>query len=149
MTALLSRLDALLARIPHELIALLARLSAGTIFLRSGLLKLEGWADGTTLALFREEYRLPLLSPELASWLATAAELSLPLLLFAGLLTRPAALALLGMTLVIQLFVYPNAFDTHGVWAVTLLYLAKFGPGTLSVDRLIRRTPRLSASSPA
>jgi putative oxidoreductase len=149
MTALLSRLDALLARIPHELIALLARLSAGTIFLRSGLLKLEGWADGTTLALFREEYRLPLLSPELASWLATAAELSLPLLLFAGLLTRPAALALLGMTLVIQLFVYPNAFDTHGVWAVALLYLAKFGPGTLSVDRLIRRTPRLSASSPA
>ena len=149
MTTLLSRLDALLARIPHELIALLARLSAGTIFLRSGLLKLEGWADGTTLALFREEYRLPLLSPELASWLATAAELSLPLLLFAGLLTRPAALALLGMTLVIQLFVYPNAFDTHGVWAVALLYLAKFGPGTLSVDRLIRRAPRLSASSPA
>lgn len=149
MTALLPRLDALLARIPHELIALLARLSAGTIFLRSGLLKLEGWADGTTLALFREEYRLPLLSPELASWLATAAELSLPLLLFAGLLTRPAALALLGMTLVIQLCVYPNAFDTHGVWAVALLYLAKFGPGTLAVDRLIRRTPPLSASSPA
>lgn len=137
MIALLSRLDALLARIPHELLALLARLSIGTIFLRSGLLKLEGWADGTTLALFREEYRLPLLPPELASYMATAAELSLPFLLFLGLFTRPAALALLGMTLVIQIFVYPNAFDTHGVWAVSLLYLAKFGPGSLALDRLL------------
>ncbi|MFN4016168.1 MAG: DoxX family protein [Reyranella sp.] len=137
MIALLSRLDALLARIPHELLALLARLSIGTIFLRSGLLKLEGWADGTTLALFREEYMLPLLPPELASYMATAAELSLPFLLFLGLFTRPAALALLGMTLVIQIFVYPNAFDTHGVWAVSLLYLAKFGPGSLALDRLL------------
>ncbi|TAJ32460.1 MAG: DoxX family protein [Reyranella sp.] len=149
MIALLSRLDAHLSRIPHELIALLARLCIGTVFLRSGLLKLEGWADGTTLALFREEYRLPLLSPEIASWLATAAELSLPLLLFAGLFTRPAALALLGMTLTIQVFVYPNAFDTHGVWAVALLYLAKFGPGTLALDRLLVPTPRFSASSAA
>ncbi|KAF0100888.1 MAG: putative oxidoreductase [Rhodospirillaceae bacterium] len=137
MIAMLSRLDTLLARIPHELLALLARLSVGTIFLRSGLLKLDGWADGTTLTLFREEYRLPLLSPELASYLATAAELSLPVLLFLGLFTRPAALALLGMTLVIEIFVYPNAFDTHGVWAVALLYLAKFGPGSLALDRLL------------
>jgi putative oxidoreductase len=137
MIVLLSRLDALLAHIPHELLALLARLSVGTIFLRSGLLKFEGWADGTTFALFREEYRLPLLSPELASWLATGAELSLPILLFLGLFTRPAALALLGMPLVIEIFVYPNAFDTHGVWAVSLLYLAKFGPGTLALDRLL------------
>lgn len=148
MIAFLSRLETLLGRIPHEVIAVLARLGIGTIFLRSGLLKLEGWADGTTLALFREEYRLPLLSPEIAAYLATAAELSLPLLLFLGLLTRPAALALLAMTLVIQVFVYPNAFDTHGVWAVALLYLAKFGPGTLALDRLL--VPRrLSASSPA
>lgn len=145
MTALLLRLDALLAQIPHELLALLARLSIGTIFLRSGLLKLEGWANGTTLALFREEYRLPLLPPELASWMATAAELSLPILLFLGLFTRPAALALLGMTLVIQIFVYPNAFDTHGVWAVTLLYLAKFGPGSLALDRLLFRPSRFTA----
>ncbi len=148
MIAFLSRLDTLLGRIPHEVIAVLARLGIGTIFLRSGLLKLEGWADGTTLALFREEYRLPLLSPEIAAYLATAVELSLPPLLFLGLLTRPAALALLAMTLVIQVFVYPNAFDTHGVWAVALLYLAKFGPGTLALDRLL--VPRrLSASSPA
>lgn len=137
MTALLLRLDALLSRIPHELLALLARLSIGTTFLRSGLLKLDGWVDGTTLTLFREEYRLPILPPELASYLATGAELSLPILLFLGLFTRPAALALLGMTLVIEIFVYPNAFDTHGVWAVSLLYLAKFGPGRLALDHLL------------
>lgn len=145
MTALLRRLDTLLAQIPHELLALLARLSIGTIFLRSGLLKLDGWASGTTLALFQEEYRLPLLSPELASYLATGAELSLPVLLFLGLFTRLAALALLGMTLVIEVFVYPNAFDTHGVWAVALLYLAKFGPGSLALDRLIFPAVRPSA----
>jgi putative oxidoreductase len=138
MIAQLRRLDMLLSHIPHELIAPLARLSIGTVFLRSGLLKIDGWADGTTLALFREEYRLPLLSPEVAAWLATAAELSLPLLLFLGLLTRPAALLLLGMALVIQTFVYPNAFDTHGTWAVALLYLAKFGPGSIALDRLLR-----------
>lgn len=149
MIALLLHLDALLARIPHDLLALLARLSVGTIFLRSGLLKLEGWADGTTLALFREEYRLPLLSPEVASMMATAAELGLPPLLFLGLLTRPAALALMGMTLTIQLFVYPNAFDTHGVWTVALLYLAKFGPGAFALDRLLPSLAKPSVSSRA
>ncbi|WP_289297863.1 DoxX family protein [uncultured Reyranella sp.] len=145
MISLLRRLDTLLSGIPHELMAPLARLSIGTIFLRSGMLKLEGWESGTTLALFREEYRLPLLPPELASLMATAAELSLPILLFLGLFTRPAALALLGMTLVIEIFVYPNAFDTHGVWAVSLLYLAKFGPGSLALDRVILGPARPSA----
>ncbi len=145
MITLLRRLDTLLAAIPHELLALLARLSIGTIFLRSGLLKLEGWASGTTLALFREEYRLPLIPPEAASWMATGAELSLPILLFLGLFTRPAALALLAMTLVIEIFVYPNAFDTHGVWAVALLYLAKFGPGSLALDRIVLGRPMPNA----
>lgn len=139
MIALLNRLDALLARIPHELIAVLARIGIGTTFLRSGLLKLDGWADGTTLALFRDEYRLPLLPPDFAAPLAMGMELSMPVLLFLGLLTRPAALALLGMTAVIEIFVYPNAFDTHAVWAVALIYLAKFGPGTLAVDTLLTR----------
>ncbi|MBS0520282.1 MAG: DoxX family protein [Proteobacteria bacterium] len=137
MTALLARLDTLLARIPHDLIAALARLGIGTTFLRSGLLKLDGWADGTTLTLFRDEYHLPLLPPDLAAPLAMGMELSMPVLLFLGLLTRPAALALLGMTAVIEIFVYPNAFDTHGVWAVALLYLVKFGPGALSLDALV------------
>ena len=150
MSQFLARLNAVLGHIPHEVLAILARVSIGTVFLRSGLLKLDGWASGTTLALFREEYRLPLLPPEVAALLATAAELSLPLLLFVGLLTRPAALALLGMTLVIQFFVYPNAFDTHGTWAVVLLYLAKFGPGAVALDSLLARswTARKATTSP-
>ncbi|MFN3745953.1 MAG: DoxX family protein [Hyphomicrobiaceae bacterium] len=136
----LQRLKALFERIPHDLIALIARISAGTVFLRSGLLKIEGWKEGNTLALFRDEYTLPLIPPELAAYMATAAELALPPLLIAGLLTRYAASALLIMTLVIQIFVYPNAFDTHGVWAVCLLYLMKHGAGALSLDRFFERS---------
>lgn len=137
MINLLTALNPLFARIPADALALLARVSVGTVFLRSGLLKLEGWKEGTTLALFRDEYKLPIIPPEIAAYMATAAELMLPALLFAGLLTRYAALALFGMTMVIQLFVYPNAFDTHGVWAVCLLYLVKHGGGVLSADHLI------------
>jgi putative oxidoreductase len=150
MIAFLGRLDALSRQIPHDVLAILARLSIGTVFLRSGLLKLDGWADGTTFALFRDEYRLPLLSPEVAASLAMAAELSLPPLLFLGLLTRPAALALLAMTLVIEIFVYPGAFDTHGTWAVVLLYLLKFGPGTVALDSLLvrSRVERKATTSP-
>ena len=137
MHAAALRTIALFERIPNGLIALIARIAAGTTFLRSGLLKIDGWSEGTTLALFREEYRLPLLQPELAAWLATTAELALPPLLFLGLATRFASATLLGMTLVIQLFVYPNAFDTHGVWAVAFLFLMKYGAGPLSLDHLL------------
>ena len=116
------------------MISYLARIGVGTTFFRSGMLKLDGWADGNTLTLFREEYRLPVIPPEIAAYLATAAELSLPVLLFVGLGTRFAALALLFMTLVIEVFVYPNAFDTHGVWAVALLFLMKYGTGAFLLD---------------
>jgi putative oxidoreductase len=137
MIALVDRLLGLLGRIPTDLISLLARLGIGAIFLRSGLLKLDGWDSGLTLALFESEYRLPFLPPELAAPMAMGAELTLPFLLFLGLGTRFAALALFGMTAVIQIFVYPNAFDTHAVWAVALLALMKFGAGRLSLDYLL------------
>lgn len=133
----IQRVDNLFDTIPGDLIAYIARIAAGTVFFRSGMLKLAGWSEGNTLALFRNEYQLPLLPPELAAYLATTAELTLPLLLFTGLFTRYAAAVLLGMTLVIEIFVYPNAFDTHGVWAVSLLYLMKHGAGHLSLDHLI------------
>lgn len=139
MQALVLRLISLFERIPSDVIALIARISIGTVFFRSGMLKVAGWADGTTLALFRDEYRLPLIPPEIAAYMATAAELTLPLFLFTGLATRFAALGLLAMTLVIEIFVYPNAFDTHGVWAVCLMFLMKYGPGGLSLDCLISR----------
>ena len=137
MTVLIDRFVSLLSRIPADLILMLARLGIGAIFLRSGLLKLDGWESGLTLALFESEYQLPFLPPELAAPLAMAAELSLPFLLFLGLGTRFAALGLLGMTAVIQIFVYPNAFDTHAVWAVALLILVRMGAGRFSVDYLL------------
>lgn len=142
MTSLIDRFVNVVARIPADLILILARLGIGAIFLRSGLLKLDGWESGLTLALFESEYKLPFLSPELAAPLAMGAELTLPFLLFLGLGTRFAALALFGMTATIQIFVYPNAFDTHAVWAVALLTLVKMGAGRFSLDHLVAAKTR-------
>ena len=137
MLSLIGKATALFERIPGDLIAVIARIGIATTFLRSGLLKLDGWSNGNTLTLFTYEYKLPVIPPEIAAYMATAAELSMPVLILAGFLTRFAALVLLGMTLVIEIFVYPNAFDTHGVWAAVLLYLMKYGPGTLSLDNFV------------
>lgn len=123
--------------VPHDALALGARLATASIFFLSGRTKVEGWLTVTPGAyeLFRSEYRLPLLPPELAAHLAAYAEHLFPLLLLIGLATRAAALSLLGMTLVIQLFVYPDAWPTHLSWAVLLAYLIGRGGGGLSVDR--------------
>lgn len=122
---------------PHGLIALAARLALAGIFWMSGRTKVEGWftITDTTYLLFREDYRLPLIPPEWAAPMATVAEHLFPVLLVLGLATRLSALALLGMTLVIQVFVYPDAWPTHLSWAALLLYLAGRGAGALSLDR--------------
>ncbi|HMB56535.1 MAG TPA: DoxX family membrane protein, partial [Arenimonas sp.] len=91
------------------------------------------------LDLFRTEYRLPFLSPEIAAPMAATAEHLFPLLLLMGLATRMSALALLGMTAVIQTFVYPGAWPTHALWATSLIYLVTRGPGRLSFDQMIAR----------
>lgn len=138
MMSKLARAQALVEAIPHDLIAVIARVSAGTVFWRSAMTKIEGFSiKPSTFFLFENDYRLPLIPPDLAAYLATATEITMPLLLWSGLLTRFAATILLAMTLLIEVFVYPNAFDTHGVWAVTLLYLMKFGPGRFSFDHLL------------
>ena len=93
----------------------------------------------TALELFREEYRVPFLSPELAAYLATAIEVVTPVLLVLGLFTRLSALVLLGMATVIQVFVYPLAWPTHIQWAAMLLVLLARGPGKVSLDWLIRQ----------
>jgi putative oxidoreductase len=141
-------------RIPHDAIALLARFSIAAVFWSSAQTKVQGFAvnfiDGelalgwprlsdSALALFREEYRLPLLPPELAAPLAAVAEHVFALGLLLGLATRLSALGLLVMTAVIQVFVYPGAYATHGTWAALLLYLLARGPGALSIDALIAR----------
>jgi putative oxidoreductase len=96
--------------------------------------------------LFRDEYRLPFVAPEIAAPMAAFAEHFFPLLLLFGLATRLSALALLGMTLTIQLFVYPDAYPTHGTWAAVLLYLVAQGPGKLSIDHWIKRRMVLTAA---
>ncbi len=123
--------------VPHDLLALAARLGVAAVFFQSGRTKVEGWLQLSPGAvdLFRTEYRLPLLSPEVAAHLAAYAEHLFPLLLVLGLATRLSALALLGMTAVIQCLVYPDAWPTHLTWAASLLYLAGRGGGALALDR--------------
>lgn len=152
--ALVQEAIALLQRIPDTLIALLGRFSIAAIFWKSGQTKVQGFAidlvtgefqlglprlSDSVVGLFRDEYKLPLVPPELAAPMAAFAEHLFPLLILIGLATRFSALALLGMTATIQLLVYPDAWPTHGVWAAVLLYLAARGPGTISLDHLIAR----------
>ena len=142
------------ARLPNSALALLARFSIAAVFWKSGQTKIEGLAidlvggefalgwprlSDNAVYLFAEEYQLPLLSPHLAAWLAAFGEHLFPLMLLIGLGTRLAALALLGMTAVIQVFVYPDAYPVHGVWAAVLLYLMVHGPGRVSIDALLCR----------
>ena len=138
--ALWNNLAELLERcVSHDLLALASRFSIAAIFFYSGRTKVSGFLTLTDSAyeLFRTEYKLPLIPPELAAHLAAYSEHLFPLLLVLGLFTRLSALALLGMTLVIQLFVYPDAWPTHLSWAALLLYLAGRGGGRLSLDRAL------------
>lgn len=134
------RLRAWLERwISHDLLALGARWSMAGVFFLSGRTKVEGVLGVTesAIALFEEEYRLPLLAAPLAAHLAAYAEHALPLLLVLGLGTRLGAAGLLAMTLVIQVFVYPAAWPTHLGWATLLLYLVARGGGRWSADHLL------------
>lgn len=151
---LLDQFVDLLGAIPDSLIAALGRFSIAAVFWKSGQTKVQGFAidivngeftfgmprlSDSVVELFRSEYRLPLVPPELAAPLAAFAEHLFPLLILIGLATRFSALALLVMTLTIQLLVYPDAYPTHGVWATVLLFLVAKGPGVLSLDHCIAR----------
>nr|WP_320198880.1 DoxX family protein [Agrobacterium sp. rho-13.3]MDX8308410.1 DoxX family protein [Agrobacterium sp. rho-13.3] len=130
----------LLGRIPHDLIALVARLSIGAVFWQSGQTKVEGWhVTDSAVYLFQTEYKLPLIDPWLAAHLAAFNEHFFPILLVFGLASRFAALALFGMTMVIEIFVYPDAWPTHGTWAACLLLVIARGPGMFSIDHLIAK----------
>lgn len=124
---------------PHSLLALVNRVGVAGIFWLSARTKVEGWftVSDSAYALFRDEYRLPLVPPELAAQAAAVAEHVFAVLLVLGLCTRLSALALLGMTLVIQVFVYPDAWPTHLSWAGLLLYLVGRGGGNVSLDQLL------------
>ena len=126
--------------LPMSVLLLVQRLGIAAVFFMSGRTKVEGLltVNDTALELFRYEYALPVVKPELAAYAATYSEHLFPLLLVAGLFTRLSALALLVMTLVIQLFVYPDAWPTHLSWAGLLLPLVALGGGRLSLDRALR-----------
>lgn len=135
--AAIARIVGWLDRVPYALLALPLRFAVATVFWDSGTTKIANW--DATLQLFEEEYKVPLLPPDFAAHLAASIELTTPVLLVLGLLTRPAALVLLGMTTVIEVFVYPQAWPTHIQWAAMLLVLLCRGAGTFSVDHWLRR----------
>lgn len=127
----------LLGRFPMALIQLAARFALAGVFWRSGQSKIASWEF--TVQLFRDEYRVPLVSPEFAAMMATTFELACPVLLVLGLGTRLATLPLLGMAAVIQLFVYPQSWPEHLTWVALLLLLLTRGPGPISLDYLVGR----------
>lgn len=120
---------------PLSILQLAMRIAIGSVFFNSGLLKYRSWEFA--IKLFEDEYKVPFLDPTWAARLATANELVFPVFLFLGLATRLATLPLLGMTFVIQVFVYPQAWTEHLLWASVLGFLLTRGPGALSLDHLI------------
>lgn len=126
--------------LPSSLLLLVQRLGIAAVFFLSGRTKVDGLltVNDTAFELFRSEYALPLINPEIAAYAATYSEHLFPVLLVVGLFTRFAALGLLGMTAVIQIFVYPDAWPTHLSWAGLLLPLVALGGGKLSLDRILK-----------
>jgi putative oxidoreductase len=139
--ALIDRTTRLLDGVPYALLALPLRVGAAAVFWNSAQAKLANW--DTTIDLFTDEYKVPLLPPEIAANMALGIELTMPVLLVLGLFTRAAAFVLLGMTAVIEIFVYPLAWPTHIQWAAMLLVLLCRGPGKLSLDHVIWQRLRL------
>ncbi|HET6376460.1 MAG TPA: DoxX family protein, partial [Methylocella sp.] len=130
----------LLDKFPQSLISLAARIFPAAIFWMSGQTKVEGFhVTENAIALFRQEYALPLIDPGLAAKIAAFSEHFFPFLLVIGLASRIAAFALLFMTAVIEIFVYPDAWPTHGVWATCFLVVIARGPGIFSLDHLLMR----------
>ena len=126
-----------LERVPLAVPVLVMRAGIALVFWRSGLSKLP-LGNEATVGLFRDIYQVPILPPELAAYVATTIEIGAPVLLALGVLTRPAAAILLAQTLVIQIFVFPENYPDHLLWAGPLLYLLLRGPGRWSFDAAIR-----------
>ena len=126
-----------LNQIPYSLLALVARAATFSVFWRAGSQKLDDW--NATLGLFETEYHVPILPPHVAAVMALCMELSGSTLILLGLGTRAAALMLLGMVSVIQIFVYPTAWPDHIQWYAFMIFLVARGPGAFSCDALIGR----------
>ncbi len=137
MTNIIRRLFAMFGRVPDSLLLLLTRIGIGFVFWNSGQTKVDGFSiRPEAIDLFRDEYRLPLLSPELAAPMAAGMEHILPVMLFIGLGSRFAAIGMFAMTAVIQIFVYPDAWSVHALWFAALGWIIVKGPGNWSLDRM-------------
>ena len=144
MYALAELLEAgrrLAERIPYSLVALVARFAVAAVFWRSAMTKVDEsfQVKSTTFFLFKEEYKVPIIPPDIAAYLASYQELIGAVLLVIGLATRLTALAFIGMVAVIQVFVYPSGWPDHLLWFALLFLLVARGPGAISVDHLIWR----------
>ena len=129
-------------RIPYSVIAFASRFAVADVFWRSGQTKVNGFSiREETFYLFREEYKVPLLPPDVAAYLSTVSEHLFPVLLLIGLASRLSALALFAMTMVIQLFVVTGGWPEHILWLSLLLLIIARGPGAISVDHLIWNIP--------
>jgi len=149
MRILIERVNGLFGAIPADLTAFAIRFFPAMVFWQSGRTKVDGFSiKDSTFFLFESEFALPLIPPHLAAVLATVAEHVLPVLMIVGLMTRLSAFGLLVMTVIIQIFVYPSAWVTHGLWAAALLVVVTGGPGRLSLDHLLR-LDRSIAGKPA
>ncbi|MGC9419827.1 MAG: DoxX family protein [Rhodovulum sp.] len=151
MKPLIRALNGAFDHIPHDVVGLALRVFPAMVFLQSGRTKVEGLFSikDSTWFLFEHEYALPIIPHELAAVLATMAEHVLPVLLVLGLFTRFSALGLLAMTAVIQIFVYPGAWITHGLWAAALLAVVARGPGRVSLDHVLGIEPGRPLPRPA
>lgn len=138
LAGLIEKVIGLFEKIPYSALALAARVFPAAVFWQSGQTKVSGFGlSDSAVFLFQDEYRLPLIDPTVAAYGAAFAEHFFPVLLVIGLASRFAALALFAMTMVIEIFVYPDAWPTHGVWIACFLLVIARGPGVLSLDHLI------------
>ncbi len=137
MMQLAEKSIATLERFPLSVLQFLMRFSIAVVFWDAGVVKITSWQP--TVALFANEYKVPILPPEIAAALAATVELTCPVLLVFGLATRLATLPMLGMTFVIETFVYPDLWRIHLMWATILLFILTRGPGAVSLDHMIAR----------
>ena len=128
-----------LGRFPIAIVQCMFRLAIASVFLKAGLNKIASWE--LTVQLFADEYKVPVLPPEIAARMAATFEIGCSLLLVAGLATRLATLPLFGMIVTIQFFVYPSAYAEHLTWASILVFLLTRGAGAWSLDRVIGLEP--------
>jgi putative oxidoreductase len=141
--ALVRKGRGMLDSVPYSALALIARAATFSVFMRSGLQKLSDW--NSTLMLFENEYHVPVLPPHVAAYMAASMELGLSSLILLGFCTRLCTLGLLGMTAVIQIFVYPEAWPDHIQWLAFMIFIVARGPGAISLDALLGRLVRRRA----